>query len=152
MLFLCWRWNRSEMLVCRTGGFGGLWRSWPPHLEHGEFLPLLFDGEGGVWVEDDRGAGGLRVQLPFLRDPRSLGACVGGAGSGGGGAHDGGETGAQICFKWCRQWRFFLSPSALVSVRRVVGTYAEVSGQLSRSFCPEAQTVRSVSFIPTAAS
>lgn len=42
-------------------------------LVDGELLPLLLYGEGGVRVEDDRGAGGLRVELPLLRDSRCLG-------------------------------------------------------------------------------
>lgn len=33
---------------------------------------MFLYGEGGVRVEDDGGAGGLRVQLPLLRDPRRL--------------------------------------------------------------------------------
>ena len=35
---------------------------------------MFLYGEGGVRVEDDGGAGGLRVELPLLRDARSLGA------------------------------------------------------------------------------
>ncbi len=42
------------------------------NLENGEFLSLFLYGEGGVRVEDDGGAGGLRVELPLLGDPRRL--------------------------------------------------------------------------------
>lgn len=44
------------------------------NLENREFLSLFLYGEGGVRVEYDGGAGGLCVELPLLRDPRSLGA------------------------------------------------------------------------------
>lgn len=42
-------------------------------LENREFLPLFLYRESGVRVEDDGGSGGLCVELPLLRDPRSLG-------------------------------------------------------------------------------
>lgn len=43
------------------------------NLENGQFLTLSLYGEGGVRVIDDGGPGGFRVELPFLRDPRSFG-------------------------------------------------------------------------------
>lgn len=46
------------MQTCLEGGGG--------NLENREFLSLLLDGEGGVRVEDDGGAGGLCVELPLL--------------------------------------------------------------------------------------
>lgn len=42
------------------------------NLENREFLSLFLYGQSGVRVEDDRGAGGLCVELPLLWDPRSL--------------------------------------------------------------------------------
>lgn len=57
-----------------TGAWrGAAWRR-GRHLEHGQLLPLLLYGEGGVRVEDDGGARGLRVELPLLGDARRLGA------------------------------------------------------------------------------
>lgn len=51
---------------------GNMWGG--GNLEHGELLPLLLYGERRVRVEDDRGAGGLGRQLPFLRHPGRLGS------------------------------------------------------------------------------